>query len=79
MKGDDMTGQNEGTVNDRIVALLRERGPMSATQIAIALGKNPGSTRTRILILAARGALVRVPHPDNPDWSQDRVPDEAGG
>lgn len=65
--------QGTTTVNDRIVALLRERGPLSATAIAIGLGKNPGSTRTRVLILVARGQLERVPHPDNPEWSLYRA------
>lgn len=68
-----MTGQQTATVNDRIVALLRERGPLSTTAIAIALGKNPGSTRTRVLVLVARGTLERVPHPDNPEWSLYRA------
>ncbi|MFF2008305.1 helix-turn-helix domain-containing protein [Streptomyces sp. NPDC058195] len=45
----------------RVLALLRERGPATATRIAEALGINPGAASYHLRRLAAGGLIVEEP------------------
>jgi predicted ArsR family transcriptional regulator len=56
------------TVNDEILALLAERGPMSMGKIAVELGKNPGGVRQRLLLMKARGRVVQIAGPKGSLW-----------
>lgn len=58
-----------GTWNDRILALLAERGPMSMGKIAVELGKNPGGIRQRLVLMESTGRVVRSQGPLGSLWS----------
>jgi hypothetical protein len=62
------------TVNEQILTVLRERGPMSMGKVAIAVGKNVGGVRQRLLLMEAIGKVERF---DNEHGSQWFVPESS--
>lgn len=53
-------GTSIPTLGDRILALLREKGPMSVKDIGLAVGKNRGHVAVLLNALQEKGRIARV-------------------
>lgn len=56
------------TVNEQILALLRKSGPLSMGKIAVAIGKNVGGVRQRLLMLEVAGRVGRFGNEHGSQW-----------
>ena len=66
--------QQGPTINEQILTVLRERGPLSMGKVANAVAKNVGGVRQRLLMLEAKGIVERTQNEHGSQWF---VPDDG--